>query len=305
MTSFAAKRILCPIDLGPTSGAVLGWARTIAEAFGSKVEVLHAHWFDAPRYFTEAQFALLKSEAARERRMLEDELKATARRVLGDRVPFSVSVVEGYAIEAVFERLKKNPPDLVVMGSHGRTGVARFLLGSVAENVVHYARCPVLIVKGSESGDRQADLRSILCPVDPAVEARRPVEVAAQVAAAFGAELHLLHSVEGDAAKAKPPEQSLCGWMPPDMRSRCHVSETILEGDAARQIVLYAGREKADLVVMGAMHRDSSDFSSLGRTTATVMRRSPVSILLVPYVSGETEANREGADPRSAVKAEP
>ncbi len=285
MAWFAPKRILCPFDLGPASGAVLGWARTLAQVFDAKVEVLHAVWFEAPRYFTEAQVAILTSEEAGQRRMLEEEIHATARQVLGDRVPFVVSVVDGYPVEVVLERLRKEPPDLVVMGSHGRRGLARFLLGSVAENVIHYAQCPVLVVKGPDPGARRQPLRSVLCPVNFTGEARRPAEVAAEVAAAFGAELHLLHAVEADAPGARPTETSLCDWMDQDMRSRCHVSETIVEGDAARQIGLFADRKKADLLVMGAMHRDSFDFSSLGRTTTSVMRQSPVSLLLVPEVS--------------------
>ena len=116
MLKFAPKQILCPVDLSPASNAVLSWARLIAEAFGSRVEVLHADWSDPPCYFTEGQLSALDAEAVLRRQTLERDLQDLAQNVLGSGISFTVSVVEGHAVDVMLQRLRKRSPDLVCHG---------------------------------------------------------------------------------------------------------------------------------------------------------------------------------------------
>ena len=283
MSKFAPKQILCPVDLSPASNAVLSWARLIAEPFGSRVEVLHADWSEPPRYFTEGQLSALDSEARLRHQTLERDLQNLAQKVLGSGIPFTVSVAEGHAVDVMLQRLRKDPPDLVVMGSHGRSGVARFLLGSVAENVVREAQCPTLIVRGPEIPAGQRELHRVLCPVNLTDAARECAELASGMAAALGAELSVLQAVEDNALHDGGSHQRLCQWVSQDVRTHCRVSEVVLKGDAAEQIILFARREKIALIVLGAEHRSFLEFSTLGRTTERVLRHGPSSILLVPH----------------------
>ncbi len=285
MLEFAPKRILCPVDLSPASDAVLSWARLVAEAFGGRIEVVHADWFEPPRYFTEGQIGSLEAEAARRRQMLEGDLRNLAQKILGSRVPFTVFVVEGHAVEVVLRRVTESRPDLVVMGSHGRSGVARILLGSVAENVIREARCPTLIVRGPEIPSGLVHLRSVLCPVDLTDASRECVEIAAGMAATLGAELSVLQAVEDAGTPGDAAQQRLCQWIPQNVRGHCHVSEVVLKGDAAEQIILFARREEPDLIVLGAQHRSFLEFTILGRTTERVLRHGPSSVLLIPTAS--------------------
>ena len=105
MLKFAPKQILCPVDLSPASNAVLSWARLIAEPFGSRVEVLHADWSELPRYFTEGQLSALDAEAVLRRQTLERDLQDLAQNVLGPGISFTVSIVEGHAVDVILERL--------------------------------------------------------------------------------------------------------------------------------------------------------------------------------------------------------
>jgi nucleotide-binding universal stress UspA family protein len=286
MSEFVPKQILCPVDLSPASTAVLSWARLIAEAFESRVEILHADWSEPPRYFTEGQLSTLDSEAQRERRMLKRDLHDVGRKVLGPHISFTVSVVEGHAVDVIRGRLRNSPPDLVVMGSHGRSGAARLLLGSVAENVVREAQCPTLIVRGPEISAGQRQSKRILCPVNLTETARECAEVASGVAAALEAELSVLQAVENGVPDGGAREQ-LCRWVPENVRTHCRVSEVVLQGDAAEQIILFARRENVDLIVLGAQHRSFLEFSTLGRTTERVLRHAPSSVLLVPHHPSE------------------
>ena len=281
MPKFAPKQILCPVDMSPASTAVLSWARLMADAFGSRVEILHADWSEPPRYFTESQLGALDSEEQRERQMFERDLRDIGQKVLGPQISFTVSVVEGHAVDVILDRLRNTPPDLVVMGSHGRSGVTRLLLGSVAENVVHEAHCPVLIVRGPEISIDQR-LQRVLCPVNLTETARECAEVASGVAVALEAELSVLQALENGVPEGGARRQ-LCRWVPETVRAHCRLSEVVLKGDAAEQIILFARQERVDLIVLGAEHRSFLEFSTLGRTTERVLRHGPSSVLLVPH----------------------
>ena len=281
MSEFAPKKILCAVDMSPASGEVLRWAGLIARAFGSQVEVLHADWSEAPRYFTEGQVPDLAAETETHRRRVRGDLQKLAEEALGGDVPHSVSVEEGHAVEVILQRIRRNPPDLMVMGSHGHSAVARFLLGSVAENVVREAHRPTLIVKTPGEGQQTSQPHAVLCPVKPAESAQGRVELSAALASVLGAELHLVQAMEEGSAK-NPAAPQLCDSVPQKMAGRCHVTEMVLHGAAAEQIILYAREHAVDLIVLGAEHRSFLEFTTLGRTTERVLRHGPSSVLIVP-----------------------
>jgi hypothetical protein len=83
-------------------------------------------------------------EAARRR--CNDQMQAFLKRVNFDRVPVATSAVAGYCPAAIYEAAAKAGADLIVISTHGRTGLRRALIGSVAEGTVRYAACPVLVV---------------------------------------------------------------------------------------------------------------------------------------------------------------
>jgi nucleotide-binding universal stress UspA family protein len=273
MQAFSPKRILCPVDLSRATEQVLGWARLFAEAFGAQVLVLHAVPPDAPAYFLPSDVRQLRREAQREDRDLAARLRAQASRLLG-KVFFEVALRESYAVQVILEEAKN--ADLIVMGSHGHSRVARLLLGSVAENVVREAACPTLIVRG----DAPQAVGRVLCPVNFTEAARQCMELTTAVAETFHAQLDVLQAVESGAEKNA--HQRLCQWLPDGTRRRCQVSEVTLEGDAAEQIVRFARERQVDLIVLGAEHKSFLEFTVFGRTTERVMRYSPAPVLLVP-----------------------
>jgi nucleotide-binding universal stress UspA family protein len=281
MSEFAPKKILCAVDMSPASGEVLRWAGLMARAFGSQVEVLHADWLEAPRYFTEGQVADLAAETEARRRRVRDDLQKLVNEALGGDVSHLISVEEGHATEVILQRIRRNPPDLMMMGSHGHSAVARFLLGSVAENVVREAHCPTLVVKAPGERTRQSRPQAVLCPVKPGESAQGRVELSAAIASALGAELHLVQAIEEGSAK-NPAGSRLCDSVPKEMAGRCHLTEIVLHGAAAEQIILYAREHAVDLIVLGAEHRSFLEFTTLGRTTERVLRHGPSSVLIVP-----------------------
>jgi nucleotide-binding universal stress UspA family protein len=284
MSPFAPQQILCLVDLSPASGAVLSWARLFAQAFQAPVEVFHAAWSVTPQSFAEGKEA---SPLELEMRKTEcfSRLDALAQNAIGSGLPYHVEVAEGHPVQAVFERIGRQLPDLIVMGSHGHDGLARILLGSVAENVARLAPCPMLVVKGAELPAERQQLQQVVCSVNITEFSRECAELASAVAGAVGAELKIVQVVEAEKLDKSRVAQQLHAWIPAPLRERSRLSESVLHGDPGEQIVAFLRRETSDLIVIGAEHRPFLEFTTLGRTTERVMRYSPCSVLLVPQKS--------------------
>ncbi len=285
MTEFSPQRILFPIDLSGASAHVLRWARLFAERFEAKVELLHAEWFEWPRYFTLPQLEALKAQGREQQTTARGELAELAAKELGPEVEYEVFVAEGHPVPAILSHAAQHRPDLLVMGSHGRSGLERLRLGSVAENVVRSAPCPTLVVKSLEAQAAPPKLGRVLCPVSFTDLSRQCLEVSASLASAFGAELYVAHALEDPGAEAERAQQQLCDWVPAEARGRCHLSEVVRYGNAAEQIVLLARAQAVDLTVIGARHRPFLEFSLLGATTELVVRHSPSAVLVLPQSS--------------------
>lgn len=147
-------RILVPTDFSPASDAALVYARALAHKFGGSLFLLHV--LEDPilvSAFT-AETYVPEGPEVHATRMEEAQRRLAHRLRANDRSPLAVSseTVVGNPVRAVTEYAALNGISLIVMGTHGRGGMAHLLLGSVAERVVRTAPCPVLTVRqGTES----------------------------------------------------------------------------------------------------------------------------------------------------------
>ncbi len=280
MTAFAPKQILCALDLGPASRLVLGWGGLFAQAFGARVDVLHADWIEPPRYFTPAQFQAIAEEGERRKAKLVEELDEMAREVVGAGVKLEASVIEGHPVTVLRDQILARRPDLVVLGSHGRSGVSRLMMGSVAENVVRESPCPALVARGGASAPQA--VRRILCPVNFTETGRRCLETSAALAVAFGASLDVLHAAEEPGVPPGELHDRLCQWVAGARQQECKVTEIVRHGNAAEQIILHARQNPVDLIVLAAEHRPLLELTTFGTTTERVMRHSPAPVLVLP-----------------------
>ncbi|HUY15283.1 MAG TPA: universal stress protein [Terriglobia bacterium] len=285
MENFDPKQILCPIDFSEHSAAALRVAALFAKAFEASLLVLHAQRLEAPVYFTEAQTAALKTQLRRSARAALALTEDFSRKYLPPSLPRSVKVVEADAVTAILEGLNQSKAGLAVMGTHGRTGFVRFRLGSVTESVLRQTPAPLVTV-GPQVKSLTAlnAIKRVLCAVDYSDHSRQVLEHAAAVAKRTGAELVVAHVAGEPALKptARELHQTLCDWVDPEVRSRCHVTEEVRRGHPAEQIVDVAKKNRASLIVIGNM--PSQFFGSLlfGRTTEIITRTSPCPVLTVP-----------------------
>lgn len=274
--------ILCPVDLSPVSEAVLKWAGLFASTFQAPLEVFYADWWEPPRYFTEALIEQLSLQEQEAQKALRSELETLAKSSLGDLGTYSVNVVEGYPAERILERAKELMTGLIVMGSHGRTGMARLRMGSVAEDVVRASRCPVVIAKPAKDSAPAPSVKNILCPINFTSLSRQSLEISSELANSFGARLWVAHATDHQETQLDEIHKRVCDWVPQEVRGRCEVSEAVRKGNPAEQVVLMAQEYSADLIVMGAQHRPFLEFTTLGTTTERVMRHSLTSVMVIP-----------------------
>jgi universal stress protein A len=142
-------RILVPTDFSETSDAALEWAKTIAETLGASLHLLHV--FEDP--FLTGAFATVDAYApiapATGAALLQDVTEQLAHRLSAEekaRFRATEEIVTGISGPAIIDYARHQDIDLIVMGTHGRTGMAHLLMGSVAERVVRLAPCPVMTV---------------------------------------------------------------------------------------------------------------------------------------------------------------
>ena len=137
----AFGRIIVPIDGSEIANKAAGKALALAQALNIPVVALHVIGFDLSIYDYPMEIQLIE--------LLQREGHAYLEGIvtLGEDLGVTVSkkLVEGHPAEEIIKEAKED--DLIVMGSKGRTGLDRLLLGSVAENVARHASCPVMIVK--------------------------------------------------------------------------------------------------------------------------------------------------------------
>lgn len=210
-----------------------------------------------------------------------------------DLVPVAeIEVEAGDVVAALLEQVARVGPDLVVMGTHGRSGVSRLRLGSVAEAVARRARCPVLLVRDGAAVAGWA-VRRVLAAVDPSdLDADRvPASTAwaAALAAWGGARLDLLSVATGaPSGPYRSVRRCAAGLLALSVRvagtgeAPSHVDYVVRQGDAAECVVAEAERTGADLVVMGSRARRGVRRWALGSAAEAVARTAPCPVLLVP-----------------------
>jgi nucleotide-binding universal stress UspA family protein len=277
--TFVPQQLLCLVDLSQISAAVLSWARLLALSYRAQVEVFHALWtpkIDAAEQAGEATM------------FFEGHLNALAEAAFGAKVKYQSRVVEGHPVKMALHYMEQHPPDLIILGSHGYNGCVRMMLGSVAENVLRTAPCPILIVKGAPLPADVHALHTILCTVDFGDLSRRCVLTAGDLAGMLDADLHVAY-VAAPGAPLDQARSALSCWIPDAVWSCGRVRDVVLQGEAAEMIIKYARSTQADLAIVAAEHRTFLEFTTLGRTTERVVRFCPCSVLVIPRVTGKPE----------------
>jgi len=293
------RRILVAFDESDQAAWALKVGAAWAAKLGGEVGLLHVM---APMPLASSGGEAEPMVGVREASAL---LGAAAAKV-GPTIHVERLLREGDAAEQITAVAGDWKADLVVLGTHGRRGIQRLLLGSVAAGVVKQARCPVLCV-GHDAGDCQA--RRVLVPVDRSPQSSWAVETACVLAGAMGAGVQLLHVTPfpgplepgyglasealSEALKANAEEylNTICT----DFERSHSVCRNVRQGTTANQILLAAAEWDADLIVMGAFSKHGLAGLVLGSTASSILRSSACPVLCIshdPHVKDAQPAGR-------------
>ncbi len=286
------QRILVPVDFSELSALALKYGVAGALQFGAELVVLHAERFEVPPYVLADEYDRTLSELQQRRKNAESYLAHYAREVLGatlDHIVARFLIVEAHPVDAILQAAVQEQADLIVMGTHGRTGWQRFTLGSVTERVVRSATVPVFVVRQKEREfidvshpEAMPRIQRILCPVNFTPVAQQALHYAAAIAARFGAKVTALHIDEHAHPDLEQLKAHVCQWLPETVSHQCPVEVKVRRGHAAEQIVAEAQEGDHDLLVIGADRRPFLSAFVFGSTTELLLRHSPLPTLIVP-----------------------
>jgi universal stress protein A len=141
--AISLKRILVPVDFSESSLKALHYATTLASEFGSEIYLVNV----VPPFLSGDVFVDLAALQSTVRRNAKREIQNLCKSV---GVNCKGNVREGGPADEIVEEAKEIKADLIIIGTHGRTGLPRALIGSVAERVVRLAPCPTLVVREKE-----------------------------------------------------------------------------------------------------------------------------------------------------------
>ncbi|RME73907.1 MAG: universal stress protein [Planctomycetota bacterium] len=146
MSQIGFKTLLCAVDFSETSKKSFEYAKVLAQKFDSKIILLHV----VEPLLTGTYVTFEPTLGTQVMNTMEEKAEELLKELKGEDKNIEIKIIHGTAYEEIVEYAKKVKADLIVMGTHGLSGLSHFLIGSVAEKVVRKAGCPVLTVKMDE-----------------------------------------------------------------------------------------------------------------------------------------------------------
>ncbi|MFQ5740982.1 MAG: universal stress protein [Acidobacteriota bacterium] len=292
------RTILLPTDFSEPADRARPHAFELARRFGAEVTLLHVRtlYSDDPQRIAE-EMPTPAADHVFHRKMnrLPAEMSANVR--VKTALVREVSPAEG-----ILDYLSEQETDLLVMGTHGRTGLTHFLLGSVAERIVRHAPCPVLTIGHAREHYRDLpSYQNILVPFDFSEHSRTAALYGAELARRFGASLHVLYVIEQEVHPAfydiwrettaraipdiaKDARASLEEILAREELQDLNLHVRLGEAKAHDEIADYAAKNDIHLIVMGTHGLSGLDHALVGSTTERVVRIAtcPVLTLKLP-----------------------
>jgi nucleotide-binding universal stress UspA family protein len=292
------QQILCPADFSPFARRALDHAAVLARWYEAQLTVLHVSPL-MPTLFGMEPAVNAATLAPFDREALGRELLKFVGETVNATPRPQLLVRSGPAAATILEYAAESKTDLIVLGTHGRTGFERFMLGSATEKVVRKATCPVLTVPpGASEGPERPTFGRIVCAVDFSPASDRAAQYALSLAQEAKGRLTMLHVVEWlpDESFAKYPgfdanhfRKSLLtdararteALVPEDAQAWCEVDTRIVCGKPYQEILRVAHNDAADLVVLGVHGRGPIDRMLFGSTPQQVVRQAQCPVLTI------------------------
>jgi nucleotide-binding universal stress UspA family protein len=309
------KTILVPLDGSALAEQALGYARMLAPLVSARVRLLHVVTdvdtanplaYDISTLYSLGEVVAAQRERYHQswqtmREHAEGYLASQAIQFKDEGIDVDIDVHFGSPPEVIGEVARSREVTLIVMATHGYSGLRRWALGSVTDRVVQASEIPVLVVRGAESAKAAPSLRHIMVPLDGSEFARQALPLAIELATCARAELSLFEAVVplAESNSTRPIDRYLAqgeellstrrmvaesamaaearNIAGPDLAARA----IVVDGYAAEAIVDEAAREHADLIVMATHGRGGLSRWALGSVADKVLHATTTPLLLV------------------------
>ena len=224
----------------------------------------------------------------------QDAIATTEDVFEGDAI--ETAVLRGKPADAILDYADEHDVDLVSMGTHGRTGVSRYVAGSVTERVVRQASCPVLTTKAIERSELTGDYGDVLIPTDGSDAASMAIDHGIEIAQKADARVHAVNVVDVGSVTLTPGYSAASELTErfeaegeratEEIATRAadadlDVTTSVYEGLPARDLLDYADEHEVDLITMGTTGRTGLNRYLLGSTAERVIRHAEMPVLAV------------------------
>jgi nucleotide-binding universal stress UspA family protein len=293
MTITHVTHILAPVDFSGASHHATHWAGLLALKFGAKLTVAHiVPPSPAFKYtFPGEMHELEKKVFAEANEQLPREIPAACR----GRLDTQAIVRAGDVRDELLGIIATERVDLVVMGTHGRRALERFVLGSTTESMLRKAAVPVLTVSASASGKQiespfDVPFHRVLYATDLSETSPAGLHYCADLARVLGASVTMLHVLDLHGAVAFDNEADIHALIMGRMhktvgKERCdglEIATEVVKGVPHREILKFADKITADLIVINLQSKGLLERALLGSTAERVIRSSTTPVLSIP-----------------------
>jgi len=290
--------IMVPLDGSPLAESALPFAQHLALISGATIHLVRVtslpqglFWSPTTTYLSEDTLADLERSTEQEATCY---LEAVRRSLTAQRASVCIHHLSGPAGQRLEQFEQQEQIDVVVMVSHGRSGLSRLAIGSVAEHLLHHGSAPLLLVRSSTTAPT---IQQVLIPLDGSQRAEHAVEAVMGLEYLGVQDILLLRTVgfEEEQEEAEQYLDGMCGSLP---YCRAHVHGTVMIGTPAQSIIDVAGVSR--LIVMVTHGRTAFSRWVLGSVGDQVAREAQAPVLLLR--EGTLAASRLGhMPPRQAM----
>ncbi len=297
------KKILVPVDFSDCSNKALEYAILFGEKYGAVLTLFHVVALFQEDVGETERMQELEEIVKRQEEKIRKQMSGSKEKVTARGVSVNTVIQRGInPADTILEFLDEQDFDLVIMGTHGRTGLKHVLQGSVAEKVVRLSPVPVLTIHREV---QKYDFDDIVVPIDFSAHSLKAVEYATDLAQTFNSRLHFLHVIEQEIHPSfyaagvtsifeidhdlkERVVENMQEFVEDFLDESMTTEYVVREGKAHREIVEFAKEKGMDLIVIATHGLSGLEYLLLGSTTEKVVRWATCPVLTV---KSETEEN--------------
>ena len=305
------KKIVCATDFSDLSNHAIAYGVSLASEFKARLYLCHVIDLSSATIYGEATFGF-EPQIMR----MEDYAHERLKRIMaGHEIEWEPFVTTGNAADEVTRLAEEKGMDLVIAATRGRSGLKRFILGSVTEHLMRTLPCPLLTVHGPKKGhavsiDQKIEFKRILVGADFSPDSDLAFQYGLSIAQEFQAELHLVHVLEPPVYKEIPKSvqgareeirkslhqqlsDKLEAMVPVEALNWCKPKTALLAGYPDVELSKYADIQDIDLLVLGVRGHGLMGSLFVGSTTERVIRKAPCAVLSVRPMNREAKSGNQ------------